>query len=185
MFLSGAFVSAQARAAALARADPDLECPICFQEVRALIARAKAAGVTRLGVLYPKRAPLSAAMADFAAQEARAEGLELVHSEDYDPDHADFTTFALALGPVASPDELLARLEPVIARHDILRVKGFAEVAGKDMRLVVQGVGARLQHYYDRDWREGEHRRSQLVVIGEKGMDEAGIRAALAGSAAG
>lgn len=65
-----------------------------LQEVRALIARAKAAGVTRLGVLYPKRAPLSAALAEFAAQEAQAEGLKLVHSEDYDPDHADFSNHA-------------------------------------------------------------------------------------------
>jgi len=45
------------------------------------------------------------------------------------------------------------------------------------MRLLVQGVGDRYQHYYDRDWGEGEARTSRLVVIGLRGLDEAAIRA--------
>jgi len=60
-------------------------------------------------------------------------------------------------------------------------VKGFAAVTGKAMRLVVQGVGERLQHYYDRDWRPEETRATRLVFIGETGLDEAAIRAAVAG----
>jgi cobalamin biosynthesis protein CobW len=75
---------------------------------------------------------------------------------------------------------LLNRLAPVIADHDILRIKGFIAVAGKTMRLVLQGVGARLSHYYDRDWQPGEARGTRLVVIGRAGLDEAAIRAALA-----
>jgi cobalamin biosynthesis protein CobW len=67
----------------------------------------------------------------------------------------------------------------LVAAHDILRIKGFAAVAGKDMRLVVQGVGGRFQHYYDRDWQAGEARETRLVVIGQTGLDEAGIRAHL------
>jgi cobalamin biosynthesis protein CobW len=47
------------------------------------------------------------------------------------------------------------------------------------MRLLVQAVGERVRHYYDRDWREGEPRRSRLVVIGETGLDETRIREAL------
>jgi cobalamin biosynthesis protein CobW len=62
-----------------------------------------------------------------------------------------------------------------------LRVKGFAAVAGKDMRLVVQGVGARLQHYYDRDWRAGEARSGRLVVIGCSGLDRRAIAGAIRG----
>jgi len=50
----------------------------------------------------------------------------------------------------------MERLLRAIEQHDILRVKGFLAVAGKDMRLVVQAVGARLQHYYDRAWRADE-----------------------------
>ena len=74
-----------------------------------------------------------------------------------------------------------SKLAGAIARHDILRVKGFLAVAGKEMRLVLQGVGGRLQHYYDRPWREAKSKASRLVVIGLKGLDRAAITAALAG----
>ena len=92
--------------------------------------------------------------------------------------HADDDVF---LAEAETPDALLARLRPVIAAHGVLRVKGFAAVTGKAMRLVVQGVGERLQHYYDRDWRPDELRATRLVFIGETGLDEAAIRAAVAG----
>ena len=101
-------------------------------------------------------------------------------NEDDDHGHDEFESFAVEFGPVGSPAELMARLAPLIARHDILRVKGFAAVAGKGMRLVVQGVGGRLQHHYDRDWTSGEARCGQLVVIGTRGLDAAAIRAAIA-----
>jgi len=93
-----------------------------------------------------------------------------------DHDHDDFTAFSVTLPEVESPAGLVARLQAVVAAHDVLRVKGFAAVRGKPMRLVVQGVGGRLQHYYDRDWRGDEPRRTGLVLIGEKGLDEAAIR---------
>ena len=63
--------------------------------------------------------------------------------------------------------------------HDIFRIKGFVDIPGKARRLVVQGVGARFQQYFDRDWRDGERRSSELVVIGRAGMDRAAIAAAL------
>ena len=68
----------------------------------------------------------------------------------------------------------------VASRHDILRIKGFAAVAGKPMRLVVQGVGERFGHYFDRAWAPGEAVVGRLVVIGLKGIDQAAIRAELA-----
>ncbi len=102
------------------------------------------------------------------------------HDDGEDHDHDDFVSFSVELGEVASPQHLLDKLHPLIEEHAILRIKGFAAVAGKDMRLVTQGVGRRLQHYYDRAWDEGERRATQLVLIGESGLDEAGIRAALA-----
>jgi cobalamin biosynthesis protein CobW len=101
-------------------------------------------------------------------------------AEDGAHDHDDFASFAVQLPEQADPQDLLDRLAPVIAAHDILRVKGFAAVAGKTMRLVLQGVGARLSHYYDRDWQPGETRGTRLVVIGRSGLDETAIRAALA-----
>ena len=51
------------------------------------------------------------------------------------------------------------------------------------MRLVLQGVGGRLQHYYDRAWAPGETRASRLVVIGLKGLDRRAITAVLAAGA--
>jgi cobalamin biosynthesis protein CobW len=49
------------------------------------------------------------------------------------------------------------------------------------MRLLVQGVGQRFRHQFDTPWTHGTPRRSQLVIIGEKGLDRTAITAALAG----
>jgi len=103
------------------------------------------------------------------------------HDAEAEHDHDDFDSFPLALPPLRSPQVLLDRLLPAIERHDILRVKGFLAVAGKDMRLVVQGVGRRVQHYFDRAWRADEPRDGHLVVIGLKGLDRAAIARAIIG----
>lgn len=92
-----------------------------------------------------------------------------------DHDHDDFDTFSVEVADAPDAGELLRRLRAAIARHGVLRVKGFAHVPGKDMRLLIQAVGERIQHYYDRDWRDGEERRTRLVVIGHKGLDERSI----------
>ncbi len=96
-------------------------------------------------------------------------------------DHDDFESFALSLPAVAEPDALAARLGAAIAAHDILRVKGFLDVAGKPLRLALQAVGPRLERWFDRPWRADEKRLSRLVVIGRKGLDRAAIAAAVAG----
>lgn len=98
------------------------------------------------------------------------------HDAEETHDHEDFESFIVELPSVASPDELTARITKATAAHDILRIKGFANVEGKPLRLLLQGVGARLQHQYDRPWRQGEARTGRLVVIGEKGLDAAAIR---------
>ena len=61
------------------------------------------------------------------------------------------------------------------------RLKGFLAVVGKDMRHVIQAVGARVAGYYDRPWKAGEARSGQLVVIGLKGLDRAAITAGIVG----
>jgi cobalamin biosynthesis protein CobW len=63
----------------------------------------------------------------------------------------------------------------------VLRLKGFVDVPGRDRRQVVQAVGDRVQHYFDRPWQPGEARETRFVVIGEKGLDRAAIAAALGG----
>jgi cobalamin biosynthesis protein CobW len=94
-------------------------------------------------------------------------------------DHDDFESFVVALGAVPEPGALAARLRETITVHDILRVKGFLDVPGKPMRLAVQGVGPRIEHYFDRAWTADEIRASNLVVIGRKGLDRDRIAAAL------
>ena len=65
------------------------------------------------------------------------------------------------------------------ASYNVLRLKGFLAVRGKPMRLVLQGVGDRIQHYFDRAWRSDEAHEGRLVVIGERGLDRDAIAAAL------
>jgi cobalamin biosynthesis protein CobW len=101
------------------------------------------------------------------------------HDADDGHDHDDFESFAVTLGPVTELPALTQRLGDTIARHNILRVKGFLDVPGKPMRLALQGVGPRVDHYYDRPWQAGEKRGSTLVVIGLKGLDRDAITTSL------
>jgi cobalamin biosynthesis protein CobW len=96
-------------------------------------------------------------------------------------DHDDFITFIVPLDDAVQKDTLLDRISKAIAAHDILRIKGFANVQGSGARMLVQAVGPRLNSYFDRPWRDDDRRRTELVVIGEKHMDRAAIEASLRG----
>ena len=104
-------------------------------------------------------------------------------AEDGDHEHDDFETFVVALPETSAPDALVARLRTVAEAHDVLRIKGFAAVAGKPLRLAIQGVGTRFRQHFDRAWGAGEPRAGHLVVIGQTGMDRAAIEAGIHGSA--
>ena len=101
------------------------------------------------------------------------------HDDEAGHDHDDFTSFHLDLPKVEAPEPVIATLRDLVRAHDILRVKGVLAVEGRDMRMVVQGVGERFHHYYDRDWRAGEPQASRLVFIGARGLDRAAVAAAL------
>ncbi len=94
-------------------------------------------------------------------------------------EHDDFTSFAVPVAEVAAPDALLRRLAEIAGAHDVLRIKGFVPVAGRPMRLAVQGVGTRFRQHFDRPWAPGEARAGHLVVIGQAGLDQAAITAAI------
>jgi len=106
------------------------------------------------------------------------------HDAEGEHDHDDFESFHVELPELGSTQKLLEAIAAAVSANDILRIKGFLAVAGKEMRLVLQGVGGRLQHYYDRAWAPGETRASRLVVIGLKGLDRRAITAVLAAGAA-
>lgn len=114
-----------------------------------------------------------------AAAEDDLDGRKSHHDTEDDHEHDDFDSFVLEIPNPPSPEVLVQKLETVISAHGILRVKGFIAVQDKDMRLVVQGVGTRLQHYYDRDWKADEVQKSRLVIIGEHGLNEPAISTAL------
>jgi cobalamin biosynthesis protein CobW len=94
-------------------------------------------------------------------------------------DHDDFETFVVELAPSEDPGEVEARVQAALRDFQILRLKGFLVIENKPMRYVIQAVGQRLAGYYDRPWRNGEIRRSALVVIGERGLDRASVEDAL------
>ncbi len=116
-----------------------------------------------------------------AAVEDVIESRKSHHDGEDGHDHDDFDSFVVEMGDVENPESLEETLKTLTVTHDILRIKGFLNVPGKDMRHVVQGVGPRIQRYFDRPWRSDEVRRSELVIIGETGMDVEAIRTALAG----
>ena len=103
------------------------------------------------------------------------------HDNEADHDHDDFDSFVVAIPEITDPTSLAARIATAAQAPDVLRVKGFAAVAGKPMRLLVQAVGPRVTHQYDRAWTTSEPRAGQLVVIGLKGLDRAFVERALLG----
>ena len=104
---------------------------------------------------------------------------EIHHADGHEHDHDEFESFIVEAGSVADPKAFAEKLKAIIADHDVLRLKGFVDVPGKPMRLVVQAVGSRIEHYFDRPWGAGEDRKTRLVVIGLHDIDEAAIATAV------
>lgn len=117
-----------------------------------------------------------------AAAEADLASRPSHHGEGEDHEHDDFDSVALALPDGLAPDALAARVGKAAEAQGVLRLKGFAAVPGKPMRLVVQGVGRRVSHHFDRAWGAQEARQGRLTVIGLKGFDVKAVEAALAGA---
>ncbi len=111
---------------------------------------------------------------------------ELHHENghDHDHDHDEFESFVVEVGAVENPTQFMEALKAIIEEHDVLRLKGFANVSGKPMRLLIQAVGGRIDQYYDREWESESERKTQLVVIGLAGLDRGRIESQLLSAAA-
>ena len=127
------------------------------------------------------KVPTSVLLGLGAAAESDLASRPSHHDNEAEHDHEDFETFIVDLPVFDSPQQLVDRIVRIAEQHDVLRAKGFADIKGKPMRLLVQGVGSRIQHHFDRPWKVGEARRGRLVVIGQKGLDQAAIRALILG----
>src|SRR5665648_806538 len=92
------------------------------------------------------------------------------HDNELEHDHDDFDSFVVPLAEIGDPATISTRIAGLAKTHNVLRVKGFAAVAGKPMRLLIQAVGPRVSHYYDRPWGASEMRQGSVVVIGLKGL---------------
>lgn len=145
-------------------------------DIRALLPRAVKIVAAEHGRIDPR-----VLLGVGAAAEDDLAGRPSHHDAEAEHDHDDFESLVVEAPPVDDPAAFVAGLAKIAAAHDVLRMKGFVDVRGKAMRLLVQGVGARFAHGYDRPWKPGEARRGRLVVIGEKGFDGAAVRRALEG----
>ncbi len=205
-FATGRFVDDPEALAAQAAADPSLDHDNPLAEVfgdqiacadliivnkqdqiaaadwDALVANVSAgarAGVRTIGAVHGA-VPLAVAIGLGAAAEADLANRPSHHDGADGHDHEDFDAVTLACPAVADADALQTRLATIARDHDVLRLKGFVPVIGASRRCVIQGVGPRIDRYFDRPWAAGEGAFGQIVFIGMKGMDRAAIAAALA-----
>ncbi|MFO1155015.1 MAG: cobalamin biosynthesis protein CobW [Rhodospirillales bacterium] len=148
--------------------------------VRTKLATAMTAGVkvvtTTQGGLDPRVALGLAAAAEAGIEQRRC------HHDDPEEghDHDEFESVVAAFGSIGDPAAFEQRLRRLAGEHDVLRIKGFLDVADKPRRHVLQAVGSRVERYYDRAWQPDEERRSELIVIGLKGFDAAAVVRGLA-----
>ncbi|ERW66002.1 protein CobW [Pseudomonas aeruginosa BWHPSA012] len=119
--------------------------------------------------------PLPVLLGPNAEAELHIDGRPTHHDHEghEDHDHDEFDSFHVDL-PEVEEAALLEALGELVERHDILRIKGFAAIPGKPMRLLVQGVGKRFDRHFDRKWLADEVRSTRLVVIGQE-LDQAAI----------
>ena len=133
-------------------------------EVESIVKRHTQPGVQAVRI-QPDHLDVNLLLGMRCAVEEVVDARRTHHDEEEDHDHDSFDSVPLTLH-VHDRQRLLAALAELVQRHEIYRVKGFVALPDTPMRLVVQGVGQRLDSYFDRPWRADEERISRLVVIG-------------------
>ncbi|MEX0281453.1 MAG: cobalamin biosynthesis protein CobW [Arenibacterium sp.] len=145
---------------------PDLAGPEGIEKAKALIAaeapRPLPVVEVAEGVVDPR-----VILGLEAAAEDDMDARPSHHDDHDDHEHDDFDSIVVDIPELADPADLVKAIETLANDHNILRIKGYASVAGKPMRLLVQAVGARVRHQFDRPWGPGEARQGRLVVIAE------------------
>jgi len=164
----------------------DLIEPAALARVRAEVAEELPAAVKVIEA-SSGRLPLDVLLGLGAESEQHIDSRRTHHDhhegDDHDDhDHDAFDSISIEL-PAAEERVLIEALTALVVQHGILRIKGFAAIPGKPMRLLIQGVGTRFDKHFDRAWSSDEPRLTRLVLIGQA-LDaaelEAQLRAALA-----
>jgi cobalamin biosynthesis protein CobW len=102
------------------------------------------------------------------------------HHDDHHHDHGhdEFESFIVTRDEVADAAAFAAQVSAAIKANNILRLKGFVAITGKPMRMTLQAVGPRVETYFDQPFGDAP-RQTRLVVIGEAGLNQSAITAAL------
>lgn len=91
------------------------------------------------------------------------------HDTEEEHDHDDeINSVYLIAEQEFEPQSLVEKLQELVQEQEIYRIKGFVAVPKKSMRLVLQGVGSRIEYFYDRPWQTSERRETKLVFIGRE-----------------
>jgi cobalamin biosynthesis protein CobW len=114
-----------------------------------------------------------------AAVEDNLEARPSHHDTEEEHEHDDeINSVHLVLDQAFEPKALTATLKQLVQDQEIYRIKGFVNVPNKPMRMVVQGVGDRFEHFFDRPWQVSEPRQTRLVLIG-RALDQEQIQEVL------
>jgi len=93
------------------------------------------------------------------------------HHHDHHHDHEhddDINTIIREYEEVTDIKALVSDLTQEVKENEIYRIKGFVNIPDKPMRMILQGVGARFDYYFDRPWQADEERKTKLVLIGRE-----------------
>ena len=149
-----------------------------LKQVLTLINRASRASVEAIPIVHGQLDP-NVILGLGAAAEDDLETRPSCHDDEDEHEHDDFDTITVGVSMANMPTEIVDRVKLALDQQGVLRIKGVAEIRAKEARMVIQGVGDRVDCYYDRPWHLNESRDSQLVVIGLKGFDRAAVEVIL------
>lgn len=114
-----------------------------------------------------------------AAVEDNLESRPSHHDTEEEHDHDDdINSVYFVAQQEFEPHNLVKKLQELVAKEEIYRIKGFVAVPEKSMRMVLQGVGDRIEYFYDRAWKKTETRETKLIFIGRE-LDQEKIEAVL------
>ena len=104
-----------------------------------------------------------------AAAHDHDHGQEHHHEHDHEHNHLDRVgSFVVRLTEPLDHGRTLDWFSYLIMRYteQLLRYKGILNIKGRSTRLVLQGVHALIETEDDRQWSDGEQRKTEIVFIG-------------------